>query len=75
MRCSGATIGCVFGRFPADRQLALCCRPKDGIDLALDDAARIHLHEDFRFLAGFDEAQLVFGRLIEASNPRDRPPG
>src|SRR6266516_4017293 len=43
----------------ADRQLALCCRPKDGIDLALDDAARIHLHEDFRFLAGFDEAQLV----------------
>src|SRR5438093_6218562 len=43
----------------ADRQLALRCRPKDGIDLALDDAARIHLHEDFRFLAGFDEAQLV----------------
>src|SRR5437588_9957502 len=44
---------------PADRQLTLCCCPKDGIDLALDDAARIHLHEDFRFLAGFDEAQLV----------------
>src|SRR6266576_1708785 len=65
--CEESYCDALFGRdhrlrvrqVPADRQLALCRRPKDGIDLALDDAARIHLHEDFRFLAGFDEAQLV----------------
>src|SRR6266513_970630 len=47
------------GEVAVDRQLALCRRPKDGIDLALDDAARIHLHKDFRFIAGFDVAQFV----------------
>src|SRR5882724_9607013 len=65
--CKESHCDALFGRHhrlrvrqvPADRQLALCCRPKDGIDLAFDDAARIHLHEDFRFLAGFYEAQLV----------------
>ena len=43
----------------ADGHLALRRRPKDGIDLAFDDAARIHLHVDFRFIAGFDVAQFV----------------
>src|SRR6266581_7279780 len=65
--CKESYRDALFGRHhrlrvrqvPADRQLALCCRPKDGIDLALDNAARIHLHKNFRFLAGFDEAQLV----------------
>src|SRR5436190_13612178 len=65
--CEESHCDALFGRHhrlrvrqvPADRQLALCCRPKDRIDLALDDAAGIHLHEDFRFLAGFDEAQLI----------------
>src|SRR6478736_7076373 len=58
-----ALFGCRHGRgvreVAVDRQLALCRRPKDGIDLALDDAARIHLHIDFRFVAGFDVAQFV----------------
>src|SRR5678815_2787044 len=58
-----ALFGCRHGRgvgeVAVDWQLALCRRPKDGIDLALDDAARIHLHKDFRFVAGFDVAQFV----------------
>src|SRR5205823_8477341 len=55
----GRRNGRGVGEVAVDWQLALCGRPKDGIDLALDDAAWIHLHKDFRFLAGFDEAQLV----------------
>src|SRR5882724_8588010 len=55
----GCRHGHGVGEVAADRQLALCRRPKNGIDLALDDAARIHLHKDFRFLAWFDKAQLV----------------
>src|SRR5205823_15109334 len=56
------------GEVSVDRQLALCRRPKDGIDLALDDAARIHLHENFRFVAGFDIAQFVLP--VECQQPR-----
>jgi len=56
------------GEVAVDRQLALCRRPKDGIDLALDDAARIHLHKDFRFIAGFDVAQFVLP--VECQQPR-----
>src|SRR6266513_2660341 len=58
-----ALFGCRHGRgvgeVAVDWQLALCRRPKDGIDLALDDAAGIHLDKDFRFIAGFDVAQFV----------------
>src|SRR3982751_956502 len=58
-----ALFGCRHGRgvreVAVDWQLALCCRPKDGIDLAFDDAARIHLHKNFRFVPGFDVAQFV----------------
>ena len=67
-----ALFGCRYGRgigeVAVDRQLALCRRPKDGIDLALDDAARIHLHVDFRFVAGFDVAQFVLP--VECQQPR-----
>src|SRR5215217_689812 len=58
-----AVFGCRHGHrvreTAADRQLALCRCPKDGIDLALDDTARIHLHKDFRFIAGLDVAEFV----------------
>ena len=67
MRASGAEHGRGVGEVAVDRQLALCRRPKDGIDLALDDAARIHLHEDFRFIAGFDVAQFVLP--VEGEQP------
>ena len=60
MRCSGRpTCAAVVREVTVDGHLALCRRPKDGIDLAFDDAARIHLHVDFRFIAGFDVAQFV----------------
>src|SRR6266480_4177673 len=55
----GRRHGRGVGEVAVDRQLALCRRPKDGIDLAFDDAARIDLHKDFRFIAGFDVAQFV----------------
>src|SRR5947207_12382826 len=63
----GCRHGHGVGEVAANRQLALCRRPKNGIDLALDDAARIHLHEDFRFLAGFDVAEFVL--LVECQQP------
>ena len=43
----------------ADRHLALRRGPEDGVHLALDDAARIHLHEDFRLVARLHVAQFV----------------
>src|SRR4051812_9991227 len=56
-----ALFGCRYrrrvGEVAVDRQLALCRCPKYGIDFALDDAARVHLHKNFRFVAGFDIAQ------------------
>src|SRR5438477_7311654 len=42
-----------IGEVAADRHLTLRRGPQDGIDLALDDAARIHLHKNFRFVAWF----------------------
>src|SRR5205809_6550320 len=42
---------------PADRQLALCRRPKAGIDLAADDASYIHLDKYLPLAAGFDVAE------------------
>ena len=68
MRCSGGRPGRGVGQVAVDRHLALCRRPKDGIDLALDDAARIHLHKDFRFVAGFDVAQFVLP--VKGEQPR-----
>src|SRR5204862_397828 len=56
------------GEVAVDWKLALRRRPKDGIDLALDDAARIHLHKNFRFVAGFDIAQFVLP--VECQQPR-----
>ena len=43
----------------ADRHLALRRGPKDGVHLAFDDAARIHLHEYFRLVARLHIAQFV----------------
>src|SRR6266513_2067477 len=67
-----ALFGCRYGRgvgeVAVDWKLALRRRPKDGIDLALDDAARIHLHKNFRFVAGFDVAQFVLS--VECQQPR-----
>src|SRR2546423_4239990 len=42
-----------------DWHLALRRGPENGIDLALDDATRVHLDEDFRFIARFHVAQFV----------------
>src|SRR3954454_15971115 len=67
-----ALLGCRYrrrvGEVAVDWQLALCRCPKYGIDFALDDAARVHLHKDFRFIAGFDVAQLVLP--VECQQPR-----
>src|SRR4029077_12153344 len=64
----GCRDGRGVGKVAVDWQLALCRRPKDGIDLALDDAARIHLHVDFRFIAWFDVPQFVLP--VKCQQPR-----
>ena len=59
MRCSGAAVRLSVQQVAADRHLALRRGPQDGVHLALDDAARVHLHEDFRLVARLDVAQFV----------------
>ena len=59
MRSSGAAVVWVLHEVAADRQLALRRGPQDGVHLALDDAARIHLHEDFRLVARLHVTQFV----------------
>src|SRR5207247_10424132 len=58
-----ALFGCRYGRgvgaVAVDWKLALRRRPTAGIALALDDAARMHLSKNFRFVAAFDVAELV----------------
>src|SRR6266481_5701415 len=47
------------GQVAADRHLALRRGPKNGVHLALDDAARIHLHEDFSLIPWLYVAKFV----------------
>src|SRR5215211_86566 len=51
----------------ADRHLALRRGPQDGVDFALDDATRIHLHENFRLVARLHVAQFVLAE--KSQNP------
>ena len=68
IRCSGAAYRLSVRQVAADRHLALGRGPQDRVHLALDDAARIRLQEDFGLVARLHVAQLILG--VKGEYPR-----